>query len=246
MSYLTIEYISFTILGVLPSLIWLFYFLDKDNDPEPKIRILLVFIFGVLGAFLAASIQAPTREFLHSVSTEGGRNLSIFISFVDSFFAVAFLEETVKLLAVLLGVFLLGVRELDEPVDFIIYMITAGLGFAALENYIYFSRVPTEMIAELVLLRFAITTLFHAIVAGILGYFMALSIRVMKPLFIFLGLIVVTFFHTLYNVLIEFMAISENIIYPIFLLLFLLVLTMLLLRGFKETKRMKGICEINL
>ncbi len=238
------EYLPFITLGILPSLIWLIYFLEKDNEPEPKIRILLVFIFGVLGALLAASIQGPAREMLYSMDTTAFSETQILlISFFDSFFLVSFLEEFVKLIAVLIGVFALGVRELDEPVDFIIYMITAGLGFAALENYIYFSRAPSAMMAELVFLRFAITTLFHAMSAGILGYFLAFSVRKIQKHMVFTGLIVVTFLHTLYNVLIELMGTSEHLAYPISLLTFLFLLTVLLLKAFRTTKEMKGVCK---
>ena len=241
------EYLPFITLGVLPSLIWLVYFLEKDNEPEPKIRIILVFIFGVLGALLAASVQGPAREALYSLdSTALSETKLLLISFFDSFFLVAFLEEFVKLLAVLIGVFALGVKELDEPVDFIIYMITAGLGFAALENYIYFSRAPSQMMAELVFLRFAITTLFHGMVAGILGYFLALSVRRIRKSIVFVGLVIVTFLHTLYNVLIELMGASEGLAYPIALLGFLFLLTVLLLKSFKTTKEMKGVCKPNI
>ena len=238
------EYLSFITLGILPSLIWLIYFLEKDNEPEPKIRIILVFLFGVLGAGLAASLQGPAREMIYSLDPASFSETELMlISFFDSFFVIAFLEESVKLLAVLAGVYILGVKELDEPVDFIIYMITAGLGFAALENYIYFSRAPAAMMAELVFLRFAITTLFHGMVAGILGYFFALSVRKIKRSLIFVGLLVVTFLHTLYNVLIELMSASEGNFYPIILLGFLFILTSLLLKAFQKTKEMKGICK---
>ena len=248
MDYLSLEYLKevlpFIVLGVLPSLIWLIYFLEKDNDPEPKIRISLVFVFGVLGALSAASIQGPAREALYSMDVAHlSETEMLLIRFFDSFVLVAFLEELVKLAAVFIGVFALGVKELDEPVDFIIYMITAGLGFAALENYIYFSRAPSAMMAELVFLRFAITTLFHGMVAGILGYFLALSIRKMRGRLIFTGLIVVTFLHTLYNILIELMSGSNHLGYPISLLTFLFLLTALLLKAFKDTKEMKGVCK---
>ena len=241
------EYLPFITLGVLPSLIWLVYFLEKDNEPEPKMRIILVFVFGVLGALVAASIQGPARETLYSLDPASfSETQLLLVSFFDSFILVAFLEEFVKLLAVLIGVFILGVKELDEPVDFIIYMITAGLGFAALENYIYFSRAPSQMMAELVFLRFAITTLFHGMVAGILGYFLALSVRRIRKSIVFVGLVIVTFLHTLYNVLIELMGASEGLIYPIALLGFLFLLTVLLLKSFKTTKEMKGVCKPNI
>ncbi len=238
------DYIIFIILGILPALIWLFYFLEKDKEPEPKLIIFAVFLMGIFGAAIAAAIQGPIRSFIYSMDPMMLTEVEMMvISFIDSFFVVSLLEETFKFIP-LLPLFLFACRDLDEPVDFIIYAITAGLGFAALENYFYFSVAPIDTIAELVFLRFAITTLFHAMAAGIMGYFLALSVRKMKKGLIPVGLLVVSFFHTLYNILIELMVQSQNMVYPGALLFFLFVLTLLLLKGFSETKKMKSICEV--
>jgi len=238
------ENIPLLIIGVLPSLIWLFYFLKKDKDPEPKIMIFTVFVLGVGGALLAASLQVPVRNFIYSINlTDLSQPKIALIGILDAFLVVALLEESVKLLAVIAGVFLFKIRELDEPVDLIIYMITAGLGFAALENYLYFSRVPQEQLTELIFLRFAITTLFHALSAGILGYLLALSIRKMKKYIAVLGLVIVSFFHALYNVLIELMAEKEALLYPSLLLGLIFILALALLGSIKKTKEMESICE---
>ncbi len=238
------ETLTLLTLGILPSLIWLFYFLEKDKEPEPRLMILLVFIFGITGAGIAAMIQEPLRTYIYSIDTANFSNLElVLISLFDSFFAVSLLEETAKFLAFFVAGFIFIRRELDEPVDFIIYMITAGLGFAALENYYYFSMATSEIMAELIFLRFAITTFFHAIVAGILGYFIALSVRDKSYYIVVLGLIVVSFMHTLYNILIQLMTTSHDLIYPGLLLAFLFILSAVLLRGFKETKQMESICR---
>lgn len=228
----------FITLGVLPSLIWLFYFLEKDKDPEPKKMILLIFIFGVLGAAVVAMGQGPLRNAIRSSNLTPS-----VISFLDTFLAVSFLEETTKFLSAGL-IIIFGIHNLDEPVDFIIYMIIAGLGFAALENYRYFSKASSYIIAELVFLRFAITTLFHSLSSGILGYFLAISAKKINIKIIFIGLIVVTFFHTLYNTLIGLMVTEEGLFYSAALLAFIFVLTVILVKAFEKTKKMKSICEI--
>ncbi len=239
-----IDFLIFITLGILPSLIWLFYFLEKDKEPEPRLMILLVFILGIMGAVIASMIQEPLRNYIYSIDTDSFSSLELtFINLFDSFFAVSLLEETTKFLSFFIAGSIFIGKELDEPVDFIIYMITAGLGFAAFENFLYFSTAPSEIVSELIFLRFAITTFFHAIVAGILGYFIALSIRGKNYYIVFLGLMVVSFFHTLYNVLIQLMTTSNNLIYPALLLGFLFILSTILIQGFKETKKMKSICR---
>jgi len=241
------DYLPLLTLGILPSLIWLFYFLEKDNDPEPRLMIFMVFSLGVGGAYIASLIQYPLRNFLYSLNPFLLNEFQLaLIAFFDAFFAIAFLEEFVKMGAVLIIFSIFGVKNLDEPVDFIIYMITAGLGFAAMENYFYFSRAPLEIIRELVFLRFAITTLFHALSAGILGYFLALAIRKAKIILVPIGLLVATFFHTLYNLLIERMNTSQELHYPILLLAFLFFLSLALLKGFTQTKKMKSVCDVDL
>ncbi len=231
------ELASFLILAILPSFIWLVYFLEKDNEPEPKIRLLSVFLLGCLFAGLAANIQAPLRGFIYSSEVT---RVSLFW---DYLFAVAFLEELAKLIAVLVGVFMLGVRDLDEPIDFIIYMVTAGLGFAALENYIYFSRASSEIITELAFLRFGITTLFHALVAGITGYFLALAIRKIRLSYLLFGLLLSTLVHAAYNLIISLGASTGSVFHSTLLLAFILGLTLILFKSIKRVKKMKGVCK---
>ncbi len=238
-----LEYFPLLILGILPSLIWLFYFLEKDNDPEPRMMIVTVFIFGMIGAMVAGSLQPVLRSLLYRLADCPDLNCPemTLVGLLDSFLIVAFLEELSKLVAVLFGVFHLAKKEIDEPVDLIIYMITAGLGFAALENYLYFNHAPSSILTEVIFLRFAITTLFHALAAGLMGYFLALSVRRLRKDVALAGLVTVSFFHTLYNVLVEMITGDERLIYPSLLLTFLMILTLALMKAFTELKKMKGI-----
>jgi RsiW-degrading membrane proteinase PrsW (M82 family) len=232
------DFYLFFALGILPSLIWLLYFLEKDNDPEPKKMIVLAFVLGALGAGIACVFQGYLREMIMSLN---GFKPAV-VAFLNSFLAISFLEETSKFLAASV-VFVLGVRNIDEPVDFMIYMITAGLGFAAFENYLYFSNAAATIVAELIFLRFAITTLFHALSAGILGYFISQAVKTRSDYLIFTGLITVTFLHTLYNALIELMSTTGDLFYSSFLLVFIFLLTLVLVKGFTKTKEMKSICD---
>ncbi len=232
------DFYLFFSLGILPSLIWLLYFLEKDKDPEPKQMIVLAFGLGILGAGLASLFQGYLREIIMNLT---GFKPAV-IAFLNSFLAISFLEESTKFLAASF-IFVFGVKNIDEPVDFIIYMITAGLGFAAFENYLYFSNAAATIIAELIFLRFAITTLFHALSAGILGYFISRAVRTRSDYLIFTGLITVTFLHTLYNALIELMSTTGDLFYSSFLLVFIFLLSLVLVTAFTKTKEMKSICD---
>ena len=42
------SYPFYIILGILPSLIWLAFYLKKDVHPEPKSEVLKIFFYGAL------------------------------------------------------------------------------------------------------------------------------------------------------------------------------------------------------
>lgn len=115
----------------------------------------------------------------------------------------AFIEEYVKYLAVNMAV--LRNPEFDEPTDAMIYMISASLGFAAVENIlVLFQAIPDGVNAavQIWLLRFAGATLLHAVSSALLGYFLGLAWfywEHSRKLIIF-GLGAATFAHYVFNV----------------------------------------------
>jgi len=64
-----------------------------------------------------------------------------------------------------------GSKYLDEPVDFMIYMITAALGFAAIENSLFLSQKSSEIVLEIMVLRAVGATLLHALASGFVGFY---------------------------------------------------------------------------
>lgn len=236
------HYLPFILLGIFPSFIWLLYFLTKDRQPEPRLMIITVFGLGIVGARVAVFLEPIVRNYLSSLEFLVG---SQGVAFLKVFLGVALIEEFVKLLAILIGVYLINIKELDEPVDFLIYMVTAGLGFAVLENIIYFSQAPMETFAVIVFLRFAITTLFHGLVAAILGYFLAYGNYRLNKLIMLGGFITVTFLHTLFNTLLAILGQMQEPIYVFLFLSFFVVLISITLKIFNKTKKMKAICRLN-
>ncbi len=174
-------------LGVLPSGIWLLYFLRKDVHPEPNRMVILVFLAGMGSALVALAIERVLLPVFGGLSSP----LSAFASL---FIGVALVEEVVKYGAVRFTV--LNRRVIDEPIDIPLYFIVAGLGFAALENVLVLlgAGVPwnTPEIAGLSALRFLGAVFLHALVSGMLGYFIVRN----RP---FAGLCSAVILHGLFN-----------------------------------------------
>ncbi|MBX7220410.1 MAG: PrsW family intramembrane metalloprotease [Blastocatellia bacterium] len=119
-------------LSFLPCLIWLVFFYVQDwYDREPLWLIGLTFVFGIISTVGALVGNEVGGAIVRAIF---GRN-NIVANFVEYFFVVGPVEETVKMLAVLV----LAYRrpEFDEPVDGVIYSAAAALGFAAAENVLY-------------------------------------------------------------------------------------------------------------
>jgi len=197
-------YFLLIIFALLPSSIWLLFFLRKDAHPESNRMVLRVFLYGMLAAGLAA-----ITEFIIVLGFLGpAKDLAFpaFIIFIlDIFIAVALVEEVAKYLVVKIGV--LRSPELDEPLDIMLYMIIAALGFAALENILYlfnaslssppdincpvfFSHIANYLstifghafsgkifytVFLTNIIRFLSAVLGHALWSGTLGYFLAMS-----------------------------------------------------------------------
>ena len=83
-------------------------------------------------------------------------------------------EETVKGMA-LLGIVFYRRRDIDSPLDGIIYGAMIGLGFAMIENIFYFVQAPADEFNFLVILRSYIFGLNHSFFTAITGIGIAIS-----------------------------------------------------------------------
>lgn len=229
-------------LALAPSIIWLVFFLRKDIHPESKRMILKIFFYGMLIAVSAAVMEMGILEEFSKL------NLSPFsISLLNIFIGVALVEEGLKYLIIKEHV--LNNSEFDEPVDIMLYMIIAALGFAALENIlIFFKQGRVWQSYEPFLLsgfRFIGATFLHALCSGIVGYFLALSFSrtKRKHILLFSGLGLAVLLHGFYNIFI--MKTGENpelIIIPIMILI---GAAWFVFSGFKKVKKLKSVCKTN-
>ncbi len=183
-------------LGVMPSLVWIFFYLQEDINPEPKRMLLFVFSAGAIATFFVVGVENYFSRVILPPSVSPYDTLSLF--------GLAFIEEVFKFFIVFLAI--RKSRDFDEPVDAMIYMITGALGFAAVENIgVIFNSQQVIMSGalEITILRFIGATLLHSLTAGFVGYYWAVGIlrrRVWR--YIALGLLGGTILHTIFNYLI--------------------------------------------
>ena len=113
------------VVGLLPGFAWLVFYLGEDPHPEPKRLIALTFVVGIAFGFFTYRHRRSFQRVRRRMSAS--RNFP-FISLI----ALAFIEEIMKFAA---AHFVIAKNpEFDEPVDAMIYMVVAALGFATLEN----------------------------------------------------------------------------------------------------------------
>ena len=187
-------------LGVLPSVIWLSIYLREDEHPEPNRFILKTFFLGALLAPVAAGIEFLLIDAVRNFSLP-----AVLVNFLIFFVFIGIVEEYCKFLAVRIG--MLKNPVFDEPTDAMIYLIVAGLGFAALEYVLaifHFIEGNANIFGEafeITALRFLSSTLLHVLASAIVGYYLAQSYFFSRKYSIIQGLIIAGFLHGAYNVL---------------------------------------------
>lgn len=240
-----IEICLYIFFGLLPSLIWLFYYLRKDVHPESNLMILKIFFWGAFATIPVFFLQMGLENTLEKIYMN-----PVLYSVIYWFVVIAFSEEFFKYLVIKLKV--INNPELDEPMDLMIYMVISALGFTAVENILYIFT-PTgqfsfqELIGrtlQLSFVRFIGATFLHTLCSAVIGY--ALSVAICKAknrsLYIAIGLFMATALHGLYDLSIITLEGNLAIIVPVLILMTLAIVTSL---GFEDLKGLKGICKIS-
>jgi len=211
--------------GIIPAVIWLVFWLHEDyQHPEPRWIILRTFILGMCAVVIVLPIQKGVSMLIPGMT----------------FYPVllwVIAEEILKLGAAYIG----GLHSVEdnEPIDPLIYMITAALGFVALENALFiFGPLLGDNVPKTVItgnLRFIGASLLHVVSSAVIGFAMAISFyksRGKKISDTILALIVAIIFHTVFN-----MAILEWGDYGVVLSFTLVwIAVVVLLLGFEKAK----------
>jgi RsiW-degrading membrane proteinase PrsW (M82 family) len=195
------------IIGIVPGLIWLTFFLKEDIHPEPR---RLIFYTFLVGAMMSLPVLASQFIFQKTLSLIGQFDLALIIG-------LALIEEVFKFFAAYLAIF--KNPNFDEPIDAMIYTITAALGFATIENIFITLGTDINQIASLTSLRFVGATFLHALASALVGYQWAKGIiSQMTAKFVFKGLIYAIALHSFFNYLILSFQ-EKNLFYAIIILI---------------------------
>jgi RsiW-degrading membrane proteinase PrsW (M82 family) len=188
--------------GLLPALIWLHYLLKEDKkNPEPRTLIFIAFLAGMI----AVPIAIPLEGFLRDYAYQRYLSCSVYDSICfPILLGWAGIEEFLKY--GMAAIFILWRKDVDEPIDFVVYMLTVALGFAALENTLFLIEPfgTGNYIAGLATgnLRFVGSTLLHVVASSAIGFALAFSFkkpRYIKQMAASGGLILAIALHTTFN-----------------------------------------------
>ena len=180
--------------GFIPSLLWLWFWLKEDSHPEPRSALISTFIAGMFAVPIAMILE-------YLVLLPAGLVGSF------SFLVWAFIEEILKYGAARKTAFCKSC--FDEPIDAVIYMITAALGFASLENTLFIIKTFNDggilSGVDIGNMRFIGATLLHTASSAIVGAFIAFSLRKNKKNMkrnTIIGIVVAGLLHFAFNYLI--------------------------------------------
>lgn len=160
------------IAAVLPALIFVFiiYWVDR-YEKEPIPLLMATFFWGavpsiILGIILGILGTIP----FYVLAGEGAGDV------LGAVLVAPPVEETLKAMA-LLAIFFLWRNEIDSLLDGIIYGAMVGMGFAMVENFLYFLNVTGDLgdLGSLIVLRAFVFGLNHSLFTGMTGLGLAIS-----------------------------------------------------------------------
>jgi RsiW-degrading membrane proteinase PrsW (M82 family) len=176
------------LIALAPCLFVLWYFCHRDKyEPEPKKKILKIFLIGAVMVIPAGIIETVLLYGLNAVI---GGIINIFIM---SFIIIAPTEELLKFFAVKRWIY--RSLEFDEVMDGIVYTVAASLGFATIENILFvLQNGITTGIA-----RAFLAIPGHAFFGALMGYYIgrAKFDKKNETKLILKGVLLAIFFHGL-------------------------------------------------
>lgn len=216
------------IIGLVPALIWMWFWLSEDRHHEPARMLTLSFLGGMAAVILVLPCQ---RLVYNNFGGDGPIPFGLW----------AALEELAKFVFVYF-IALRNKRIADEPVDDLIYLIVSALGFVTLENTLFMVDLVKDgdIISTIIHgnLRFIGASLLHIMSSATIGIFMALSFYksdIKREIYTLSGIIVAIVLHTAFNLFI--IRESEGNIFFVFGAVWVSIVILLLL--FEKIKQLK-------
>ena len=204
LSVLVILLLSFVPMLIYSALLW---WLDR-YEKEPLGLLVMAFLWGAVPSIVLALIMQIVLD-VPLMAIHGSNQLTY--ELVGASVVAPLTEEGVKALALILLLLLFN-REIDSPLDGLIYGGIVGFGFAAVENVLYLFGAYAEggigSVLGLAFLRAGVFGLNHAMYTGFTGLGVALSLEVkawyLKVASILGGLALAVGAHAAHNALATF------------------------------------------
>jgi len=249
-SYISNLFIYFLI-GILPCLVWLLFYLRQDVHPESNKKVLQVFLLGALLTIPAIAVENGFEEIFFNIFGFDISNINLgnpLLIFVAISLGVGLVEEFLKYFTVKISV--IGCSEFDEPIDIVLYMIIAALGFATIENFLAILPESPEFLdlyylkaLEVSTWRLVTAIFFHTLASGIIGIFWAFSIYFQKKRWLILGILTMSLYHGFYNFLLLNLTHEENFPLTFIFIFIILILALFLFYNLKKVKKMPRACK---
>ena len=150
--------------ALLPAILLWLYIWKKDAQPEPTSWLVKAVMWGVAICIPVAFLELGIQTFLFG---EDGEPSTLIGTTMDAFLVAAIPEETFKLFA--LWMVLRKNPYFDEHFDGIVYAVSVGLGFAALENICYV--LGDEEWLSIAITRALLAVPGHYAFAVLMGYY---------------------------------------------------------------------------
>lgn len=205
------------LLSLLPAgfFLWIWYLRNKDRS-LPAGTIAQAFILGMIIVWPAFLLEQKAHELWKIVSpaTEryyGGNVLPIIhvqdllLPALATFFIVALIEEGLRYAS--MRYWIRRSKKIDQVFDGLLIGVAVGLGFATLENTLYFMSLlggqQFDTLVFVFFLRFIISTLAHISFAGIMGTLLARgTFHMFQPRqYLYSAFIIPWFLHGLFDLM---------------------------------------------
>jgi protease PrsW len=151
-----------------PALLWLGYFHIQDrHERTPKHYVIVTYLLGAgvagpLGQYVLELVLRPHPAAAVDLDPLSAAHL------VRAFLVVAVVQVFATFAVVRFSVY--RTRELDEPVDGLIYATAAALGYASYVTYVELGAGLGAAFLSLAAARSVVTALAHACFAAVIGY----------------------------------------------------------------------------
>lgn len=186
--------------AIIPGLLICYFIVRLDKHEKEPLPLLAISLGLGMSIFFAARyfegiFDDMIMPFVHENNLNPNTHLGVL--FFSAFIRTAFVEEFLKLVALLLIPY--NHKAFNEPMDGIVYTVMIGMGFAIVENVVYCMNPPDIALA---IIRDFTAVPSHAVFAVILGYYVGLAKfnKAKRIKFILGGFFLTVFVHGLYDI----------------------------------------------